>query len=70
MYDEFTCNIVFRQGHYQVALPWKEFHDVLPDHYQLSHNRLRGLLRRLRHDPATLEQYDCTIKGTIREGHH
>ena len=68
LYDEFTCSIVFHQGRYQVALSWKEFHDVLPDHYQLSLNRLRGLLRRLRHDPATLEQYDRTIKEQLEKG--
>ena len=36
LYDDFTSNIAFSQGRYQVTLPWKEFHEVLPDHYQLS----------------------------------
>lgn len=35
LYDDFVSNITFSQGHYQVTLPWKEFHDALPDHYQL-----------------------------------
>ena len=38
LYEGFASNITFSQGHYQVALPWKEFHDTLPDHYQLSLN--------------------------------
>ena len=48
LYNDFTSNIAFSQGRYQVTLPWKEFHEVLPDHYQLSLKRLHGLMRRLR----------------------
>ena len=52
----------------KVALPWKEFHDALPDHYQLSLKRLHGLLRRLRQEPAILEQYNRTIKEQLEKG--
>ena len=51
-----------------MALPWKELHDTLPDHYQLSLKRLHGLLRRLRQNPAILEQYDHTIKEQLQRG--
>ena len=36
LYDEFVGVIKFVEGRYQVPLPWKEFHDLLPDNYQLS----------------------------------
>ena len=52
LYDDFAGSITFSQGRYQVALSWKEFHDTLPDHYQLSLKRLHGLLHRLRQEPA------------------
>ena len=68
LYDDFAGDIVFDQGRYQVALPWKEFHDTLPDHYQLSLKRLHGLLRRLRQEPAILKQYDHTIKEQQERG--
>ena len=68
LYDDFACKLAFSQGRYRVALPWKEFHDVLPDHYQLSLKRLHGLMRRLRQEPAVLEQYDRTIKEQLENG--
>ena len=52
LYDDFASSIAFSQHHYQVALPWKEFHDT--HHYQLSLKRLHGLLRRLRQEPTSM----------------
>ena len=68
MYDEFASKIAFSDGRYKVALPWKEFHDALPDNYQLSLKRLHGLLRRLKQDPTVLEQYDRTIREQLDKG--
>ena len=51
LYDDLVGVIKFEDGRYKVPLPWKEFHDPLPDNYQLSVNRLHSLLCRLRHDP-------------------
>ena len=59
--------ITFSQGHYQVALSWKEFHDTLPDNYLVSLKRLHGLLHTLRQEPAILEQYERTIKEQIEK---
>ena len=33
LYDDFASNLIFSQGHYQVVLSRKEFHNALPDHY-------------------------------------
>ena len=35
LYDDFATHIAFRGVRYQVALPWKEFHEPLPDNYLL-----------------------------------
>ena len=43
-YDDFAENLCFKEGRYEVSLPWKEEHDPLPDNYQLSSRRLQGLL--------------------------
>lgn len=36
MCDDFSSNIKFREGRYEVLLPWKQFHLPLPDNYNLS----------------------------------
>ena len=41
-------------GSYKVSLPWKEFHEPLPDNYHLTLKRLRGLLNQNR---EILKQY-------------
>ena len=38
--DDFVTCVTFRDGRYQVPLPWKDFHDPLPDNYSLSLKRL------------------------------
>ena len=62
LYDTFTKAVKFENGRYKVPLPWREFHDSLPDNYQLSLNRLQGLLRRLKQDPAVLKEYTASGK--------
>ena len=55
---------------YQVSLPWKELHvhDPLPDNYQLSIIRLRGLLHRLKQDPVIMKEYDHVIQDQLEKG--
>ena len=57
LYDDFTGVVKFENGRYKFPLPWREFHDTLPDNYQLSINRLQGLLHWLEQDPAILKEY-------------
>ena len=45
-----------------------EFHDPLPDNHQLSANRLQGLLRRLKQEPAILEEYDRILQDQLNKG--
>ena len=68
LYDDFAVTVKFENGRYEVPLPWKEFHDRLPDNYQLSVDRLYGLLRRLRQDPTILKEYDSIIQDQLRQG--
>ena len=68
LYDEFAATIHFQDGRYKVPLPWKEFHEPLEDNYQLCEKRLRGLLKRLRHDPEALKQYNSTIQDQLEKG--
>ena len=51
VYGTFTRQISFKQGRYEVHLPWKESHPLLPDNYELCRKRSNGLLRRLNQNP-------------------
>ena len=68
LYEEFAATIRFQDGRYKVPLPWKEFHEPLGDNYQLCEKRLKGLLKRLRHEPEVLEQYNSTIQDQLERG--
>ena len=66
--ENFDETIVFKNGHYEVSLPWKETHPYLPDNYELSRKRLLGLLYRLRQRPTVLQGYDAMIKDQLNKG--
>ena len=68
IHEDFATNIHFVDGRYEVQLPWKKNHPMLPDNYQLSLKQLRSLGRRLKLDPAILHEYDATIKSQIQQG--
>lgn len=68
VYEEFEKSVTSRDGRYEVQLPWKEPHPVLPDNYNLSQKRLTGLLRRLRQNPKVLREYDAVIRDQLNRG--
>ena len=66
--ENFDDEVSFQNGRYQVSLPWKQPHPILPDNYHLSKKRLHGLLRRLRQHPSVLKEYDATIRDQLNKG--
>ena len=68
VYDEFERNVTSRNGRYDVRLPWKEPHPVLPNNHELCSRRLVGLLKRLRQNPQVLMEYDTVIKDQLSKG--
>ena len=66
--ENFDECIVFKDGRYQVCLPWKETHPTLPDNYQLSRIQLFGLLHGLKQRLSILWDYDATIKEQLSNG--
>ena len=66
--DEFSDTITFREGRYEVPLPWKQLHKPLPDNYLLSCKRLQGLLRCLKQTPDLLQEYDGIIRDQMQRG--
>ena len=68
LYDELRDTIVFRNGRYEVQLPWKTPLQDLPNNYDLSLKRLNGLLRRLKQEPDILTEYNSVIKTQLQQG--
>ena len=66
--DQFASTVKMKGGRYEVSLPWREYHDPLPDNYDLSRKRLYGLLWRLRQNPTILREYDAIIHDQIKRG--
>jgi hypothetical protein len=64
----FTQEIVFKNGRYEVSLPWREGHQALPDNYVPCVRRLYGLLRRLKHEPELLQEYNKIICDQLSNG--
>ena len=68
VYDDFGSSIQLVEGRYEVQPPWKEGHPALADNYQLCLRRLQGLTKRLKQDPAILQEYDATIQNQMKQG--
>ena len=66
--EETSSMIRFREGRYEVSLPWKQFHQPLPDNYCVSQQRLKGLLRHLQQNRVLLQDYNCVIQEQIEKG--
>ena len=66
--ESFDRGIAYKDGRYQVSLPWKESHAALPDNYQLSKKRLLSLVHRLKQNPSVLREYDATIRDQLSRG--
>ena len=68
LYDQFKTNVSFDGTRYQVVLPWRDHVTTIPDNYELSLRRLKGLLRRLRQNPTLLEDYNKAIVSQLENG--
>ena len=68
VYEQFLENICMKDGRYQVQLPWKEAHPLLPDNYNICVNRLQSLLHRLRKNDKLLDNYDQIIREQLDMG--
>ena len=55
------------EGHYEMALPWKEYPPHLPNNRSLAEHRLSLLKKRLRKDPIVHEKYEDFMGKMIRK---
>ncbi|XP_068720408.1 uncharacterized protein [Montipora capricornis] len=68
LYDKFVNEVEFVEGRYQVRLPFKEDHDLLPDNFALCKSRLVSLLKRLSVKPDVSRQYNDVIREQLKQG--
>ena len=57
VYEKFIDDITHNGERYEVKLPFKKSHPILPGNYQLSETRLESLLRRLKSKQKVLKHY-------------
>ena len=55
--DQFNSTVEFKDNRYEVSLPWKEEFIQVPNCKQATLNRTCNVIRKLKHDPATLQAY-------------
>ena len=58
-----------RNGHYEIALPWKNYPPCLLNNKSVAVHRLQLLKRRLQRDPALLERYKVFMDELLKAGH-
>ena len=68
VFDKFLKETKFNGERYEVKLPWKEDHRLLPDNYMLSCYRLKSLLKRLKVNANVLKEYDNVIREQLNLG--
>ncbi len=60
--------IKFDGKHYEVKLPFREEHPLLPDNHTGSVKRLNSLISRLNTNPNLLQEYDNIIQDQVKSG--
>ena len=68
LYDSFADQVKFTNGRYEVSLPFKEVHEVIPDNFSHCVQRLKAKLKQLRNSSETLTQYHAVVKDQLNSG--
>ena len=68
MQDNYQKTIKQNKHRYEVSLPMKQYHPVIPDDYISAHHRLSSQVRKLKSSPVVLREYDRIIKEQLHTG--
>ncbi len=68
VHNKFVDEIKFVDNRYEVKMPFKDGHPILPDNYSLAKRRLFSLVNRLQQNKEIAEQYDEIIKDQLAKG--
>ena len=66
--DSFADQVKFKNGRYEVSLPFKEVHEVIPNNFSHCVQRLKTKLKQLRNSPEILTQYHAVMKDRLNSG--
>ena len=64
----FLENLVYKDGHYEVSLPWLRDTRDVPNHYLLCIDHLKLLHRKLLKKPEVLKEYQQVIDDQLERG--
>ena len=62
-------SVKLEDGHYQIALPWRQYPQFLPYNRFMAERRLQSLKNRLLLDGELLENYKATMEQYLTMGH-
>ena len=68
VHGNFKKTIIFKNGRYEVNLPWKSTQTRLPSNRDLAGRRLNGLLNRFSHHPEVLQEYHAVMQEQLQQG--
>ena len=66
----FSPNVIFRDNHYEITLPWKtEKHkSALPTNFSIAYRRLQSVRRQLKNKPEVLDEYQTVFNEQCERG--
>ena len=67
-FSDYPKHVYFNGHKYETLLPWKKYCELVPYNYALSESRLYSLIKCLKQDPVTLQEYDSILKKLESEG--
>ena len=67
--DKVQNSIQFVDGHYQVAIPWREVGFSIPNNYKMAVERLQKLEKHLQNKAEVAMAYDKSIRKHIQNGY-
>lgn len=65
---QFESDIAFVNNSYEVKMPFKEQHPLLPDNFNVAKLRLNSLLKKLRADPKIAKEYNRVFLEQLERG--
>ena len=66
--DSFADQVKFKNGRYEVSLPFKEVLEVIPDNFSHCVQRLKANLKQLRNSPEILTRYHPVMEDLLNSG--
>lgn len=66
--QQFEETSIFKDGRYQVEVPWRQDHPALQDNYRITKKRLESLKRKLKRDVTLYSRYNEVVEDYLQQG--